>query len=246
VILSVLAYVGLALVLAGAVAVVRPRFMGRRTPGIGMVLLPAGVVLACAGAWWPVGVQQATGDTLLDELLPESHFGEVHTTRVRAAPERIFRAVHAVTADEMRYFRVLTWIRSPRLPWRRGTESVLAPDWHAPILDVALRSGFVLLGEIPETELVVGTVVCCGTVALGSADGFQALETLDYARAAMSFRVEALPDGASLLTTETRVAARAPSVRRRFGLYWSFIYPGSALIRRGWLEAIRRRAETAP
>lgn len=240
---SVLVYVGLAVALAGAVAVLRPQLLGRRTQGIAMALLLAGLLLAGAGAWWPVGAQRATGGTLLDGLLPEYHFGEVHSIRVRATPQRAFQAVHAVTADEIRYFRVLTWIRSPRLPWRRRAENILAPDRRAPILDVALRSGFVLLGEIPESELVVGTVVCCGTVALGSADGFLALETLDYARAAMSFRVEALPDGTSLLTTETRVAARAPSVRRRFGVYWRFIYPGSALIRRGWLEAIRRRAE---
>ncbi len=29
----------------------------------------------------------------------------------------------------------------------------------------------------------------------------------------------------------------------RFAIYWRVIYPGSALIRRMWLDAIRRRAE---
>ena len=245
-ILSGLVYLGAGLLLAGAVAVLRPQFFRLRTRRVGLSLLPAGLVLASAGVWWPARPHRAAGGALLDGFVPEYHFGEFHATRVRATPERVFRAIHTVTADEIRSFRILTWIRSPKLPWRDRPESILAPDRRSPILDVALRSGFVLLAEIPESELVVGTVVCCGPVALGSADGFRALEGLDYARAAMDFRVEALPDGTSRLTTETRVVASATSVRRRFGLYWSLIYPGSALIRRGWLEAIRRRAEATP
>ena len=50
-------------------------------------------------------------------------------------------------------------------------------------------------------------------------------------------------DGVVLLTTETRVFATDPSARRRFAVYWRVIYPGSALIRRSWLDAIKRRAE---
>jgi hypothetical protein len=43
--------------------------------------------------------------------------------------------------------------------------------------------------------------------------------------------------------TETRVWATDPAAVRRFGLYWAFIYPGSALLRDGWLAAIKKRAE---
>jgi hypothetical protein len=37
----------------------------------------------------------------------------------------------------------------------------------------------------------------------------------------------------------------APDVdtHRRLRIYWRVIYPGSVLIRRGWLDAIRQRAE---
>ena len=52
------------------------------------------------------------------------------------------------------------------------------------------------------------------------------------------------PDGPdrSFVSTETRVFANSPSARRRFAVYWRFIYPGSAIIRRMWLRAIQRRA----
>ena len=49
----------------------------------------------------------------------------------------------------------------------------------------------------------------------------------------------------SRLTTETRVLASDPGVLRRFTAYWTLIHPGSDLLRRSWLAAIRRRAESS-
>ena len=48
--------------------------------------------------------------------------------------------------------------------------------------------------------------------------------------------------GGTRLTTETRVFAPDRSVRRRFALYWTAIRPGSGMIRRMWLRAVKRRA----
>jgi hypothetical protein len=45
---------------------------------------------------------------------------------------------------------------------------------------------------------------------------------------------------------ETRVHTTDAAAERRFAVYWRLIYPGSAFIRRMWLEAIRRRAESSP
>jgi hypothetical protein len=46
------------------------------------------------------------------------------------------------------------------------------------------------------------------------------------------------------VTTETRVFADNAAAARRFAVYWRVIQPGSDLIRRGWLRAIKRRAES--
>ena len=48
--------------------------------------------------------------------------------------------------------------------------------------------------------------------------------------------------GRTFVSTETRVYAHSDARRRQFAVYWRVIYPGSALIRRGWLRAIERRA----
>lgn len=94
-----------------------------------------------------------------------------------------------------------------------------------PLLEVATRSGFDTLADESNRELVIGTHVARNAFA------------------AMNFRV-APEDGGSLITTETRVFASTASARRGFTWYWRLIHPGSALIRRSWLHAIRKRAES--
>ena len=54
------------------------------------------------------------------------------------------------------------------------------------------------------------------------------------------------PGGETRLATETRVHARDVAARRRFRFYWLAVGPFSALIRRRWLSAARRAAETGP
>ena len=76
---------------------------------------------------------------------------------MHAPPERVFASIRSVTASEIAFFRLLTWLRRPRLGATR--ESILAPPADRPILDVALRSGFVRLAEEPDREIVVGTIL---------------------------------------------------------------------------------------
>jgi hypothetical protein len=67
---------------------------------------------------------------------------------------------------------------------------------------------------------------------------------LGYAKAVMNFYLAVRADNTGvILTTETRILASDPATRRKFARYWRVIFPGSALIRRMWLRAIKRRAE---
>ena len=88
-----------------------------------------------------------------------------------------------------------------------------------------MNSGFRRLSETPGREIVLGTMV-------------------GRATAAINFLVEPAGADAADVTTETRVSAPDADARRTFAAYWRVIYPGSALIRRMWLRAVKRRAET--
>jgi hypothetical protein len=178
----------------------------------------------------------------LDEFAPVWQFNEVHTITVQASPDRVYRAIKAVSAAEVRFFRALTWLRRLGRP---GPSSILNPPAHLPLLEVATRSGFLLLADDPNRELVVGTVVVRppGVGQPSSAAAFRALDAPGCAKATLAFQIEPVAPLASVVTTETRVYATDAATRRRFGTYWRIIYAGSALIRRMWLRAIRRRAE---
>ena len=241
-----LVYAGLCAGFVGAVSLGKPlRFLGIPTRRAGAAVFAAGLIAVAAGVLAPAPLVIARGErSRLDDFVPSFQFHESHGIRVHAPAPAVFRAVRGVTAREVRFFRALTWIRSPRLPGA-GRRDILAPPPDLPLLDVALHSGFLLLDEVPDREIVFGTVLCGRLPGAGdrSPRAFAAFSRPGFCKVAMNFRIAEEDGGFVRLTTETRVLALGASARRRFAAYWRVISPGSSFIRRMWLEAIRRRAE---
>jgi hypothetical protein len=185
---------------------------------------------------------------LLDKFMSVYHFNEVHAVVARATPERIFRAIKEVTPQEMPLVRTLFWMRSlPALLTGRGGSRL---GGAKAVLEQALSGGFVLLAEETNRELVLGTIDQFwklqggSSPQIASAQEFLAFDHPDYAKAALNFYVDenSGEDGVKV-TTETRVYVPNSIARSKFAAYWRVIYPGSALIRKMWLRAIKRRAE---
>ena len=243
---TLVVYAGLLAVVIGLTGVIHPiRRLRLTTRRRGAGTIAAGLVLVVLGWSLPVRERRAAGTTHLDDLLPRYHFSEHHERHIAATPAQVWRALHEVTAADIRFFRTLTTIRRFGRP---GPEDILNAPADRPILDVALSTTFVRLASDTNRELVLGTTVTAppGAVVPRTPDEFRALSAPGFAIAAMNFRIEAQPDGASLLTTDTRVFAPDAVTRRRFARYWSLIYPGSALIRRQWLAAVEKRAGVNP
>lgn len=159
--------------------------------------------------------------THLDEAMPRWQFRERHEIHINADPQRIYDAIRAVRADEITLFRTLTWIRRGG---RNLPEGILNAGKTKPILDVATETTFRYLADDPPREIVVGTHIARGIDA------------------AMNFLITPEASGCRV-TTETRVFAADAKARRRFALYWFVIRPGSGIIRRMWLRAVKRRAQ---
>ena len=178
---------------------------------------------------------------ILDEFMPVWQFREQHTRRIAAAPARVFEAIKNVRANEILFFKTLTWIRRGG---RRTPTSILNAGDSAPLLEVATRSGFIYLADDAPRELVVGTVVIAppGVDCAATPQMFETTLAPGFALAAMNFLVTPDAESGSLVSTETRVFANSAGARKRFARYWRIIYPGSALIRRMWLRAVARRA----
>jgi hypothetical protein len=234
-----LVYVGLVTMLVGFVSVIMPlRSLGIGNQLLGGTVLGSGVLLALTAMLLPTSRKHWNGkQTRIDDVMPAYHFHEVHAIRIHASPDRVFCAIKAVTPQEIRFLRTLMAIRSlgrTRLP--KAT----------PFLDIFTRWGYALLVQEPGCELVGGGILRFSSGArpkVTDPQSFLGFVEPGCAKVTLNFCVEEVGEGWSRVTTQTRILGTDRSGRRRFGAYWRVIYPGSAIIRRMLLRAIKRRAE---
>jgi hypothetical protein len=245
---SFLVYLGLTLLLAGLVSLIWPlRFLEIRTRRMAASIGAAGLFLFVLALALPVSASANAGTTpmsKLDDWMPRWQIRERHIIPVAASPEKVFEAIHAVRADDIFLFRTLIAIRRCG---QSGPERIMNAPEQKPILDIATQTTFVLLAEEAPRELVIGTVVAAPPKARASGrltpELFQKKLQPGVALATMNFLVAPDDHGGSTISTETRIYANNRSVLRRFAMYWRVIHPGSDIIRRMWLRAIRQRAE---
>lgn len=240
-------YLGLIGIFAGAASVIEPpSFLGIATRLDALVVAAIGLLLAVTGCLLPARETRIFPlRSQLDQFLPVYQFREFHSIRIPADKQHAYWAIQSVTAGEILFFRTLIWIRRFGRP---GPESILNPGNDTPLLDVATRTAFTSLADVPNQELVVGTFV--GTPpgwkrerkGRPTPEDFKTLRSPGFVPAAMNFRIEGDGPNACIVTTETRIYAVGAPARRRFAAYWRVIYPGSSLIRHMWLRAIRKRA----
>ena len=244
---SVPVYFGLTVALLGLALVLRPvRRLRITTRHRALLVTGVGILLVGVGLALPAPEQRITRvETRLDEFVPLWQFHELHRIQIAAPPARVYEALRRVRADEIFLFRFLTWLRRGGRPLPAG---ILNPGTRQPLLDVATSSGFVRLADSAPHELVIGTVVMAPPGAQGTLTPqvFRRELPPGFVLAAMNFLVTADGAGGSRVATETRVFANSAAARRSFAVYWRLIHPGSALIRRMWLRAIRRRATASP
>jgi len=243
---SILLYASLATSATGLLSLAKPlRFLRIRTRRAGAAVTIAGAVGVAAALMIPTSEKRAGATrTRLDEFMPVWQFDETHTIEINASPQRVFEAIHGVTARDIKLFRTLTAIRRMG---RSAPEGILNAPKEKSILDVATSTTFIYLADDAPREVVVGTVIIpppgMHHRSEVTPELFKKVLPPGAALATMNFFVMPEGSGRSIVTTETRVFANDDSAKRRFTVYWRFIQPGSDIIRRMWLRAIKQRAE---
>ena len=241
---AILVYLGLGVALLGAISVIKPLhiFLIRsRLRALCVLLL--GFIIICIGWMLPAPETRVSEfRTRLDEFMPVYQFHELHSTDVPGQCDKAYGAIQSVTADEILFCKTLVRIRR----FGRSTSAnILNPPPDEPIIHLATRTSFLKLAEQPGRELVLGTLVLAPhgwrPPAHATREDFKALHAPGFAVAAMNFLLVDEGVHACRVSTETRVYATDPTSCRRFAAYWRVMYPGSALIRRMWLRAIRKR-----
>jgi hypothetical protein len=245
--LSTLAYSGIVLALCGLANLVIPfRFLGIRKRAVGALLLVGGVGLTIAALLWPAPtIRVAQHRTVLDDVMPEYQFSERHSARIHARPMQVMQAVRQSTFSDMKSLLTLLKIRGAALRTPSDATGALSPDKQ--ILDAFSASGYVSGGSEHELFMCGGANVRAKRpLAVRTFE-----ECADYRepgaiKVAFNFNVEEAGGGWSTLSTETRVVTTDDSTRTGMSRYWRLIVPGSGLLRRQWLEGIKKRAESTP
>ncbi|HVE79372.1 MAG TPA: hypothetical protein VNA89_10945 [Gemmatimonadaceae bacterium] len=186
---------------------------------------------------------------LIDDYLPTYDVRERHRTRVRASARATYAALQATDLAPPGVRLLLALRALPSALAGGGGLAALRARGREPLtLRGIERAGFRLLAERAPEEIVLGVEGRFWRMSGGrsspAAEGFRdARQPPGTARAVWSFTVRELGEGLTELATETRVRCADAGARRRFLPYWALIRPGSGLIRRLMLRAIRRTAE---
>jgi hypothetical protein len=179
---------------------------------------------------------------LIDRFLPKYDVVEHHERTVHAPVETTYRAVRELDLARSPVVLALLLVRGlPHL-----FTGAVKPSRRLGLNEV-VQTGFVVLAEEPNREIVLGIVGRFWHLSSGvqriEANEFSGFDAPGYAKAAWNFVVSERAIGLSTVVTETRVQCTDADARRRFTLYWRLVGPFSALIRRVLLRGIKRDAE---
>jgi hypothetical protein len=176
--------------------------------------------------------------------MPSYDFHERHELSIHAPAERVRELLNTISFADVGVVQTLGRIRAIAMGHLRTPRGGAPPA--LPILQMRNdpRSGFFPLNDTGG-ELVFGLAgQPWNNVAVRlKPDEFCAWVQPDNVKIAVNFLIEDLGDNRCRAVTETRVAANDESARRKMAKYWTLIYPGTGMIRRSLLEAIRVRAE---
>lgn len=186
---------------------------------------------------------------LIDRFMPAFDMSEHHEAFVRAPAPVAYGAMLRLDLARSRVTLVLLAFRGLfALAQPREARRLYGPRVRRPRLTLGdlQEAGFVVLGEQPGKEVVLGVVGRFWQPGSGirrvQAPAFVSWNEPGYGKAVLNFAVRPAPDG-SVVSTETRVRCTDERARRAFRRYWRVIGPFSGLIRGRALALVKAEAE---
>jgi len=189
--------------------------------------------------------------SLINRFMPDYSLRQVDRVPVEVEPDHAYRIVRGIDIQRLAFVRALFRLRTlpDRLQatFRHGS---VPPVASSRIEDITRTgSGFVLLGEEPGREVVVGSAgkFWQPTINFASvtAETFSSFSDPGFGKLAWCLRVDPRAGGGSWVGVEVRVAATDAASLARFRRYWWLIGRFSHAIRRGLLHTLVRELGAA-
>jgi hypothetical protein len=234
-------------------------------------LLASGTAVAAASyatyaafTWYRYGrtkhrLRLEDSDALLDLYIQDYEIAERHHIRVAAPAEITFAAACEMKLSQSAIIRALFKTRELALSCaasiaRRefsarcetNTQPAETPQQKGLLADIKAQ-GWAVLAEIPDREIVLGTVtqpwVAKTMFRAVPPHEFAVFHEPGYVKIAFTLRADPVSGSESVARTETRVMTTDPAAREKFRRYWSLVSPGVILMRRTLLRALKAEAE---
>jgi hypothetical protein len=182
------------------------------------------------------------GDHLrIDKFLPHHDFSAAYEISINAPPSLVYESLLRSDFSEVWLVRLLMALRTGK----RLAHGRVPTDLRQRLQG----TGFVILSEVPDEEIVIGVAGrfwrpdggrCMGLMAVD----FTEFSRPGYAKVAWNFKLRAESPESTLLSTETRIKCFGHAALWKFRIYWSLVGPFSGLMRKAILKQVKTEAES--
>jgi hypothetical protein len=161
----------------------------------------------------------------IEEFLPDYDVSAKYEIRIKAPAPWVYQCLLRSDFREAWLVRLLMTIRSGKRLKRNRLPTDLRQRLQG--------TGFVILEEVPDEELVIGLAGRFWSPDGGrcrelTANDFVGFAHPGYAKVAWNFKLQADFPESTVLATETRIKCFGQAALRKFHLYWSLVGPFSA------------------
>ena len=244
-------WIGIILIGVGTISLIRPLvFLLILNRTVAAIVVSGGILISTVSLLYPVKMRHSsTNSQKIDSLLPDFAFSEYHEVRINASPEKVKQVLQVTGVKDIPVANFLMKIRgiadedvdlSDRASNNLvSTGTISTPDFNF----------FVVAPDEWITVMILKSVIITNNAnqpappEISALEQFMSFNEPGYVKVAVNFRFISTNNNETILTTETRNNGITHKDNRVFGYYWRIIYPGSAIIRRVWLDTIKKKAQ---
>ena len=244
-------WIGVIFIITGVISLFYPlTFLFILNRFIAILVVIGGIITSAVSLLYTVKVRHSqTNSQKIDSLLPDFTFNEFHEVSINASSEKVKQILQVTGVKDIPAAKLLMKIRgiadedvdlSDRASNNLiGSNTISTPDFIF----------FVVAPDEWITVMILKSVIITNNAnqpappAISTLEQFTSFNEPGYVKVAVNFRFISINENETILTTETRNNGITHKDNRIFGYYWRIIYPGSAIIRRVWLDTIKKKAQ---